>query len=67
VQGKIPTTDCIFYGRKCWSVTLREKHELRIFKKGMPGIAFTFKREKVIRGRRKWYSEELHGFYATSI
>ena len=63
MKDKIPSTDCIFYGRKYWYVTLREKHELTVFGKGMPRIAFAFKGEKVIRGWRKWYSEELHDLY----
>jgi hypothetical protein len=29
--------------------------------------AFAFKVEKLIRGWRKWYNEELHDFYLPSI
>jgi hypothetical protein len=52
------------YGCEIWSLTLREKHRLRVFQNGVLRI-FRPKKDKVIGGWRKLHNEELHNLYSS--
>jgi hypothetical protein len=49
----------VLYGCETWSLTLREKHRLGLFKNSVLRNTVWPKREKVTRGRRKFHIEEL--------
>jgi hypothetical protein len=53
------------YGCETWSLTLRERHRLRVFENGVLRI-FGPKREEVTGGCRTLHNEELHNLYASS-
>jgi hypothetical protein len=55
----------VLYGRETWSLTLREKHRLRVFENRVLGRIFGHKRDEVTGEWRKLHSEELHIFYST--
>jgi hypothetical protein len=48
------------YGCGTWSLTLREKHRLRVLR-----IIFGSKRDEVTGGWRKLHNEELHNLYSS--
>jgi hypothetical protein len=54
----------VLYGRETWSVTLREKHRLRVFGNRVLMRMFGPKREEVAGGWRRLHNEELHNLYA---
>jgi hypothetical protein len=43
-----------------WSLTLREKHRLLVFKNRLLKRKFCIKRVEIIAGWRKLHKEELH-------
>jgi hypothetical protein len=55
----------VLYGCETWSLTLREKHRLRVFENRVLRRIFGPKRDEVTRGWRKLYNEELHGLYSS--
>jgi hypothetical protein len=50
----------VLYGNENRSLTLKEKHLLRVFQSKVPSRIFGPKREKVTGEWRKRYSEELN-------
>jgi hypothetical protein len=51
-----------------WSLTLREKHRLRVFENSVLRRIFGLKKDEVTGGWRKLQNEELHNlFYSPSI
>jgi hypothetical protein len=56
----------VLYGCETWSLTLREKHRLRVFENRVLRRIFGHMREEVVGGWRKLRYEELHNLYATS-
>jgi hypothetical protein len=50
----------VLYGCETWSLTLREKHRLRVFENRVLRGIFGPKRDEVIGGWRKLHNEELH-------
>jgi hypothetical protein len=55
----------VLYGCETWSLTLREKHRLRVFENRVLWRIFGPKRDKVTGGWRKLHNEELHGLYSS--
>jgi hypothetical protein len=55
----------VLYGCKTWSVTLREKHELRVFDNKVLRRIFGPKRDEVTDEWRKLHNKELHDFYSS--
>jgi hypothetical protein len=53
------------YGCETWSLTVREKHKLRVFENRVSWRIFEPKRDGVMRGWRKLYNEELHNLYSS--
>jgi hypothetical protein len=56
----------ILYGCETWSLTLREKHRLRVFENRVLRRIFGPNRDEVTGGWRKLHNEELHGLYSSS-
>jgi hypothetical protein len=54
----------VLYGCETWSLTVREKHKLRVFENRELRI-FGPKRDGVTGGWRKLYNEELHNLYSS--
>jgi hypothetical protein len=54
----------VLYGCETWSLTLREKHELRVSENRVLRI-FGPKRDEVTGGLRKLHNEELHNLNAS--
>jgi hypothetical protein len=54
----------VLYGCETWSLTLREEHKLRVFKKRVLRIVRP-KRDEVTGGWRKLHNEELHNLYSS--
>jgi hypothetical protein len=54
-----------FYGSETWSLTLREKHRLRVFVNRVLKRIFGSKRDEVAGGWRKLHTEELHNVYSS--
>jgi hypothetical protein len=52
----------VLYGCETWSLTLREKHRLRVFENRVLRRIFGPKRGEVTGGWRKLHNEELHNF-----
>jgi hypothetical protein len=50
----------VLYGCETWSLTLREKHRLRVFETRVLRRICGPKRDEVIGGWRKLYNEELY-------
>jgi hypothetical protein len=68
VKVKIYTTiilRVILYGCETWSLTLREKHRLRVFENRVLRRIFGPKRDEVTGEWRKLHNEELHNFYSS--
>jgi hypothetical protein len=56
----------VLYGCETWSLTLREKHRLRVFDIRVLRRVFGPKRDEVTGEWKKLHSEELHILYASS-
>jgi hypothetical protein len=54
----------VLYGCETWSLTLREKHRLRVAENRVRRI-FGQKRGEVTGGWRKLHNEELYNFYSS--
>jgi hypothetical protein len=52
-------------GVEAWSLTLREKHRLRVFENRVLSRILGPKRDEVIASWRKLHNEELHNFYSS--
>jgi hypothetical protein len=55
----------VLYGRETWSLTLREKHRLRVFENRVLRRIFGPKRDEVTGEWRKLQNEELHDLYSS--
>ena len=55
----------VLYGCETWSVTLREKHRLRVLENRVLRRIFRPKRDAVTREWRKLQSEELTDLYSS--
>jgi hypothetical protein len=55
----------VLYGCKTWSLTLREKHSLRVFENRALIRIFGPKRDEVTGEWRKLHNEELHNLYSS--
>jgi hypothetical protein len=53
----------VLYGRDSWSLTLREKHILKMFQNMVLRRIFGPKRAEVIGGNRKVHNEELNNLH----
>jgi hypothetical protein len=49
------------------SLTLREKHRLRVFENGVLRRIFGLKRDEVMEEWRKLHNEELHDLYSRQV
>jgi hypothetical protein len=56
----------VLYGCETWSLTLREKHRLRVFENRVLRGIFGPKMDKVTGGWRKLHNEELHNLYSSN-
>jgi hypothetical protein len=54
------TLRAVLYGRETWSLTLREKHRLRVFENRVLKRIFGPKGDEVTGEWRKLHNEELH-------
>jgi hypothetical protein len=57
----------VLYGCETWSLTLREKHRLRVFEDWLLRRIFEPKRDEVTGGRRKLHNEEVHNLFSSPI
>jgi hypothetical protein len=57
----------VLYGCETWSLTLKEKHRLRVFENRVLRRIFRPKRDEVTGGWRKLHNEELHNLYFSPI
>jgi len=57
----------VLYGCETWSVTVKEKHTLRVFDYRELRRIFVPKREKVVGGWGRLHNEELHDLYVRKI
>jgi hypothetical protein len=55
----------VFFGCETWSLTLREKHRLRVFENRVLRTIFGPKRDGVTGEWRKLHNEELHNLYSS--
>jgi hypothetical protein len=55
----------VLYGCETWSLTLREKHRLRVFENRALRRIFGPKRDEVTGEWRKLHNEELHTLYSS--
>jgi hypothetical protein len=62
---KTITLPVVFYGCETWSLTLREKHRLRVFGNRVLRGIFGPKRDEVTGEWRMLHSGELHNLYAS--
>jgi hypothetical protein len=53
----------VLYGRETWSLTLKEKHRVRVFENRVLIRIFRPKRDEVTGEWRKLHNEELHNLY----
>jgi hypothetical protein len=58
-------SNIVLYGCETWSLTLREKHKLRVSENRVLRGIFGPKREEVAGGWRRLHNEELHNLYAS--
>jgi hypothetical protein len=56
---------CVVKQRETWSVTLRDKHRLRVFEIAVLRRIYGPKREEVAGDWRRLHNEELHNLYAS--
>jgi hypothetical protein len=61
---KTITLPVILYGLETWSLTLREEHRLRVFKKKNKVLRTIFGL-KMEEGWRRLHNEELHNLYTS--
>jgi hypothetical protein len=54
----------VLYGSETWSLTLGEKHRLRVLQKRVLRRIFGLKRDEVIGDWRKLHNVELHNLYS---
>ena len=54
----------VLYGNETWSLTLREKHRLRVSENRVLRRIFGLKRDEVTRKWRKLHTEELNDLYS---
>jgi hypothetical protein len=54
----------VLYGCETWSLTLREKHRLRVFVNRLLRRIFGPRRDEVTGGWRKLYTKELCEMYS---
>jgi hypothetical protein len=59
-RGKITILPVVLYGCETWSLTVREKHKLRMFENTVLRRTFGPKRVEVTEEWRKLHSEKLH-------
>jgi hypothetical protein len=50
----------VLCGSETWSLTLKERHSLKVFENRVLRIIFSPKRDEVTGGWRKLHEEELH-------
>jgi hypothetical protein len=55
----------VLYGCETWSLTLREKHRLRVFENRVLRRIFGPKRDEVTGEWRKFHNEELRDLYSS--
>jgi hypothetical protein len=55
----------VLYGCESWSLTLREKHRLRVFENRVLKNIFEPKRDEGTGEWRKLHNEELHDLYSS--
>jgi hypothetical protein len=55
----------VLYGCETWSLTLREKHRLRVSENRVLRGIFGSKRDEVTRERRKLHNKELSDLYSS--
>jgi hypothetical protein len=55
----------VLYGCETWSLTLWEKHRLRVFENRVLKRIFGLKWDEVTGGWTKLHNEELHNLYST--
>jgi hypothetical protein len=55
----------VLYECETWSLTVREKHKLRVFENRALRIIFGPKMDRVTGGWRKLHNEELHYLYSS--
>jgi hypothetical protein len=55
----------VLYGCETWSLTLREKHRLRVFENRVLRRVFGLKRDEVTGEWRRLHNEELHDLYSS--
>jgi hypothetical protein len=55
----------VLYGYETWSLTLREKHRLRVFENSMLRRIFGPEKEEVMGDWGKLHSGELHNLYSS--
>jgi hypothetical protein len=63
---KIIVLFVVLYGCETWSLTLREKHSLRVFENRVLRRIFGPKRAEVTGEWRKLHNEELHDLYSSA-
>jgi hypothetical protein len=56
----------VLYWCEIWSITLKEKHRLRVFENKALRTIFGPKRDEVTGGWRKLHNEEFHNLYSSS-
>jgi len=57
----------VLYGCETWSLTLKEKQRLQMFKNSVLRNTVGPNREKVTRGGRKFHIEELHELHSSQL
>ena len=55
----------VLYGCETWSLTLREKHRLRVFENRVLGKILRHKRDEVTGEWRKLHHEKLNDLYCS--
>ena len=55
----------VLYGCETWSLTLREKHRLRVFENKVLRKIFGAKKDEITGEWRKLHNAELHAFYSS--
>jgi len=56
----------LLFGRRTWSLTLREERRIRVFENRVLSTIFGSKRDEVTREYRKLHNEELTDLYSSS-